>query len=143
MTPEERALYGFARVRDAQFDAVRGLWDRRQAEGMQQADLARAIGKDEGWVSRNLRGPGNWTSKTVGAFVEGLNGEIEIKIYAIEDPLPIPPNYHAYAGYETEPALSVPINQSALAPVVAGGYSITAATVPQYIVDMIVTPKST
>jgi hypothetical protein len=89
MSAEELATYGFARVRDIAFDAVQSLWRRRQAEGMTQAQLAETIGKDAGWVSRNLRGPGNWTARTVGAFVVGLNGEIEITVHALEDPLPI------------------------------------------------------
>lgn len=100
MTGEELATFGFARLRDLAFDAVQSLWRRRQAAGMTQAQLAQAIGKDTGWVSRNLRGPGNWTMKTIGAFVIGLNGEIEISVHALEDPLPIRSNYDAYCGYE-------------------------------------------
>lgn len=64
--------------------------------------MANAIGADAGWVSKNLRGPGNWTMKTFGAFVEGLNGEAQIIIRAAEDPSPVLTNYHAYVGYEPE-----------------------------------------
>jgi len=103
MTPKDRAVYGFARCRDVAFDAVRNLWRRRSAEGMTQKQIAEAIGKDTGWVSKNLRGPGNWTLRTIGAFVEALNGEIEISIRAIEDPVSLPKNYHAYVGYEPKP----------------------------------------
>ena len=95
LTPKERRDYGFARVRDAAFDAVCSLWARRQAE----ADLASAIDADAGWVSKNLRGPGNWTMRTFGAFVEALRGEAQISIRALEDPLPRT-NYHAYVEYE-------------------------------------------
>lgn len=102
LTPRERRDYGFARIRDAAFDAVSSLWARRQTEGMTQLDLADAIDSDPGWVSRNLRGPGNWTMKTFGAFVEGLNGEALITVRAAEDPLPIRSNYNAYVGYEQE-----------------------------------------
>jgi transcriptional regulator with XRE-family HTH domain len=100
MTPSERADYGVARVRDAAYDAVMDLWRRRKAEGMTQTQLADALGGDTGWLSRNLRGPGNWTLKTVGRLVEALNGEVELKVHALQDPLPVPPNYHAYIGYE-------------------------------------------
>lgn len=102
MSAHERADYGFARVRDAAYDAVMELWHRRKEQGMTQAQLAEALGGDEGWLSRNLRGPGNWTLRTVGRFVEALNGEVELKVYALEDPLPVQPNYHAYVGYEPE-----------------------------------------
>lgn len=85
LTPSERADYGFARVRDVAFDAIIALWRRRKEEGMKQFDIAAAIGKDEGWVSRKLRGPGNWTLRVMGEFVEALNGEIEIKVHAMED----------------------------------------------------------
>lgn len=102
LTPKERREYGFLRVRDAAFDAVSALWKRRQAEGMTQAQITSAIDADGGWVSKNLRGPGNWTMKTFGAFVEALNGDVQISIRAMEDPLPVLTNYHAYIGYEPE-----------------------------------------
>jgi transcriptional regulator with XRE-family HTH domain len=104
MTPHERADYGLSRVRDAAYDAVMDLWRRRKAEGMTQAQLAEVMGGDTGWVSRNLRGPGNWTLRTVGRFVEALNGEVELRVHGLEDPLPVPPNYHAYVGYEPQTA---------------------------------------
>jgi hypothetical protein len=100
MTPEDRAIYSFARTRDLAFDAVHALWRRRVAEGMTQKQIADAIGKDAGWVSKNLRGPGNWTLRTIGAFVEALHGEIDITIHPLEDPVPTRQNFHAYAGYE-------------------------------------------
>jgi hypothetical protein len=102
LPPKERRDYGFLRVRDAAFDAVSALWDRRQREGMTQAQITEEIDADAGWVSRNLRGPGNWTMKTFGAFVEALNGEVQISIRAAEDPLPVITNYHAYVDYEPE-----------------------------------------
>jgi transcriptional regulator with XRE-family HTH domain len=101
LSPKERRDYGFARIRDAAFDAVSALWKRRQDEGMTQAQIASAIGGDTGWVSKNLRGPGNWTMKTFGAFVEALNGEAQIIVRAAEDNV-VRSNYHAYVGYEQE-----------------------------------------
>lgn len=98
-TPDERRDFGFIRVRDIAFDAVQSLWKRRQSEGMTQADLAAAINADAGWVSKNLRGPGNWTLRTVGTFVEGLRGEAQIMVRAAEDPLPRT-NWHAYADFD-------------------------------------------
>jgi transcriptional regulator with XRE-family HTH domain len=100
MTPKQRADYGFARVRDAAYEAVMELWRRRSAEGMTQAQLADALGGDAGWLSRNLKGPGNWTLKTIGRLVDALDGEIELRVYGLEDQLPSRPNYHAYAEYE-------------------------------------------
>jgi transcriptional regulator with XRE-family HTH domain len=105
LTPQERQEYGFARVRDIAFDAVQELWQRRRAEGVTQSDLATALDRDTGWVSRNLRGPGNWTFRTFGALLEALGGEPQIKVRAIEDPLPRT-NYHAYVGYEREIAMT-------------------------------------
>jgi transcriptional regulator with XRE-family HTH domain len=118
MTADQRGDYGFARVRDAAYDAVMELWRRRKAEGMTQAQLADALGGDTGWLSRNLRGPGNWTLRTVGRFVEALNGEVELKVHGLEDPLPTPPNYHAYVGYEpqtaTDPAAPMRLPKAAI-----------------------------
>lgn len=102
LTPKDRREFGFLRIRDAAFDAVSSLWDRRQNEGMTQTQIATAIDADEGWVSKNLRGPGNWTMKTFGALVEALNGEVQLNIRAAEDPLPVLTNYHAYVDYELE-----------------------------------------
>jgi transcriptional regulator with XRE-family HTH domain len=104
MTPAQRADYGFARVRDAAFDAVMELWRRRKAEGMTQSQLADALGGDTGWLSRNLRGPGNWTLRTVGRLVEALDGEVELKVHGLEDVPAARPNYHAYVGYEPDTA---------------------------------------
>jgi hypothetical protein len=102
MTPHDLADYGFARARDVAFDAVKELWKRRRSEGMKQIDLANILKRDPGWISKALRGPGNWTMRTFGELVAGMGGEIEIAIHAIEDPLPERPNYHAYAGYELQ-----------------------------------------
>jgi hypothetical protein len=99
LTPKELRDYGFARVRDAAFDAVDLLWSRRQTEGVTQADLAANIAADAGWISRNLRGPGNWTLRTFGALVESLGGQVEIRVRAVEDPPTIRSNYHAYVEY--------------------------------------------
>jgi transcriptional regulator with XRE-family HTH domain len=104
LSPSERREFGFARARDAAFDAVSALWNRRQSEGMTQTDIASALGSDPGWVSKNLRGPGNWTLRTFGAFVEALNGEAQITIRALDDPPQILSNYHAYVGYEPQTA---------------------------------------
>jgi hypothetical protein len=97
----DRADYGFARARDLAFDAVQSLWRRRRSQGMKQIDIARALDREPAWVNRSLRGPGNWTLRTFGELVEALNGEIDISVHALEDPLPTAVNYHAYAGYET------------------------------------------
>ena len=85
LKPRQRADYGFARVRDIAFDAIRLLWDRRRVAGMKQTDLANAIGRDPAWVSRSLRAPGNWTLRTIGELAEAMDGEVEIIIHANED----------------------------------------------------------
>ena len=96
-----RALeeYGAERIRNEFFQQVLLLWARRKAEGWTQKKLADEIGRDPGWVSKNLSAPGNWTARTMGAFVQGLKGEAEIRIYALEDPVEAPSNYDAYYGY--------------------------------------------
>jgi hypothetical protein len=101
--PRERADYGFARVRDLAFDAIKQLWKRRSEAGMKQSDLAIAIGRDPAWVSRNLRAPGNWTLRTIGELVEAMDGEVEIIVHAAEDIATTRPNFDAYAGYQKGP----------------------------------------
>jgi hypothetical protein len=100
LTPAQRADYGVARAKSIAFEAVLSLWRRRRSQGKTQADLARTLGRDEGWLSKNLRGPGNWTMKTFGELVEALDGDLEIIVHGVEDPLPDKKNFHAYAGYE-------------------------------------------
>lgn len=104
LAPRELADYGFARARDLAFDAVKELWSKRRAEGMKQIDLATKLGRDPGWVSRALRGPGNWTMRTFGELVAAMDGEIEIEIFALEEPPAERPNFDAYAEY-LEPTL--------------------------------------
>lgn len=94
--------YGFARVKDLAFDAVSSLWRRRQAQGVTQKDLAEKIGRDPAWVSRQLKGPGNWTFRTFGALVEALDGEAEIQVEALEAPPAIKSNFDAYAAHDAE-----------------------------------------
>jgi hypothetical protein len=102
--------YGFARTRDAAFDAVLGLWRIRKAEGMKQKDLAANIGRDAGWVSASLKGPGNWTLRTLGELVAGLGGEVEIIVHPLEAPVYPPRNYDAYdaAGATPPPPAEIP-----------------------------------
>ena len=97
--PEDLAQYGAARAKDVAFLAVDELWRRRKNEGLKQVDIARAIGANPTWVSRSLSGPANWTLRTLGALVEALDGELEIKVHAIEDAPKTPTNFHAYDGY--------------------------------------------
>ena len=92
--------YGYARARDLAFDAVRELWDLRRSEGMTQASLASKIGRDPAWVNRNLRGPGNWTLRTLGEFVAALMGDLEIKVHPAERTSCSRENFHAYHEYE-------------------------------------------
>jgi transcriptional regulator with XRE-family HTH domain len=88
--------YGLARVRDIAFDAVQSLWRLRQKSGVTQKDLANLLDRDPSWISRQLSGPGNWTFRSFGALVEALDGEVEIIVHPIEDPLPDSNNYDAY-----------------------------------------------
>jgi transcriptional regulator with XRE-family HTH domain len=96
-----RALeeYGAERIRNEFFEQVCLLWERRKAEGWTQKQLADEIGRDPAWVSRNLSAPGNWTARTMGAFVQGLKGEVEVRLFALEDPVHPPSNYDAYYDY--------------------------------------------
>ncbi len=93
-----RMDYGFARARDLAFDAVSELWRKRQAAGMKQTDLAEKLGRDTGWLSKKLKGPGNWTLRTFGEMAEALDGEIEIRIHPLEEPAKERINYDAYAA---------------------------------------------
>ena len=99
-----RALeeYGAARIRNEAFDQVHILWERRKVEGWTRKRLADAMGRDPGWVSRTLSAPGNWTVRTIGAFIQGLNGEATLMVSALEDAVDSPSNYDAYDGYDLE-----------------------------------------
>lgn len=99
---EDAVDFEIARTRDLAFDAVQSLWRRRQSEGMSQADLAQKIDRDEAWVSRNLRGPGNWTLRTLARFANALDGEIALHLFALEDPAPTRDNYNAYAELDAQ-----------------------------------------
>jgi len=88
--------YGFARVRDLAFEAVRKLWRKREAEGWTQAYLAERMGRDPAWISRKLSAPGNWTLRTFGAFIEALDGEAEILLHDLNAPNLLGSNFDAY-----------------------------------------------
>lgn len=105
-----QADYGFARVRDLAFDAVHGLWRQRENEGMKQKDIVETLDRDPAWVSRNLRGPGNWTLRTFGELVTALDGEVEIIVHALGGGQQHGNNYDAYSGYSDLCLKSEPIN---------------------------------
>lgn len=111
----EAADYGFARVRDVAFDAVQALWRRRKNSGMKQIDIAHTIGRSPAWVNRSLRGPGNWTLRTLGELVQGMNGEVEITVYGVDDAPATRTNFHAYADYEPA-AVQVRVTQPSPVP---------------------------
>ena len=97
---DDVADYGFARARDIAFDAVQSLWRRRKQAGMKQIDIAHTINRNPTWVNRSLRGPANWTLRTLGELVQGMNGELEITVHGLEDAPFARPNFDAYADYE-------------------------------------------
>ena len=97
LTGRELAAFGAARLRDELFEAVYKLWRRRNAAGMTKRQLAHAVDRDPAWVSRTLKGPGNWTLRTAGELIQALNGEVEILVLGLEDSTR--DNYNAYDGY--------------------------------------------
>lgn len=101
----ERADYGTARVKDKAFEAIRRLWEKRRQQGLKLKDVAGRIDADPGWVSKHLRGPGNWTLRTFGALVEGLEGEAEIDVFPIEEPADDRTNFDAYSEFGTVPVM--------------------------------------
>lgn len=85
-TKDEIAERGYVRARDAAFYAVQRLWEKRSVENnLSQKDIAEFLGRDAAWVSRALRGPANWTMRTLGELVESLDGVIEIKVTPSEE----------------------------------------------------------
>jgi len=77
-----------ATIREAAFGAVRRLWRKRQNEGWTQGRLATEMGKkNTSQVSRWLKGPGNWEFKTFAQFVRALDGEAEVQVFGLEEPL--------------------------------------------------------
>jgi hypothetical protein len=92
--------YGYARVRDKAFDAVHELWTRRKSEGIALVEVADKIGRDKGWLSKQMSSPGNWTLRTFGELVAALDGEAEIAVHGLEDPTHQRSNYNAYSTTE-------------------------------------------
>ena len=75
-----------AEVRASMFAALRTAFKRRSAEGMLAKDLANAVGRDAGYVSRILNG----TSRTIEAetlvlFLEAMRFHLPIKPIAYEE----------------------------------------------------------
>ncbi len=112
-TGRARADYGVALLRDRAFEAVYRLWRKRQAAGVTQKQIADAIGRDPAWVSRTLRGSGNWTLRTVAELVQALDGEAEIEVAGLEEPVTLRRNYNAYDGYCALPTTDQPASPPA------------------------------
>jgi transcriptional regulator with XRE-family HTH domain len=76
---EVSKVYGRTVARVQVASAVWALWDRlRREHGVDQQWLADRMGKDKSWVSRLLKGPGNWTLDTVGEILEAMGGRITL-----------------------------------------------------------------
>ena len=82
---KDLAAYGFARLRDQLFDAVRILWQRRMEEGLTFDDVASRLGHSKRWVKEKYGAPGQWTLRCAGELISVLDGEAEIKIPGLED----------------------------------------------------------
>lgn len=96
--------FAYARARDLAFDAVMSLWRRRSEAGLTQKELAQRIGCSRSLVSRSLRGPGNWTLRTLAEFADALEGEVEIRVFGLDEPRSDRDNYDAYEAHkEPEP----------------------------------------
>ncbi len=91
--------FGFARIRDLAYDAVQELWRIRKSEGWTQVRLAENLGRDTGWLCKRLQGPGNWTFRTFGALVQGLDGEVDIKVRPAGTLLRATRNQNPYSEY--------------------------------------------
>ena len=109
MSNLERAQYGVARAQQMAFDAVCTLWRRRRAEGVKQRDIADFTGQSRSTVSRNLSGPANWTFRTFGQYVEALDGELEIIVHAMEDPLDQPRKMAHFSTQKGNKILPAPV----------------------------------
>jgi transcriptional regulator with XRE-family HTH domain len=83
--------------------AVLILWRKRRDEGMTQTQLAERLGCNKGWLSKKLSGPANWTLKTLGHMVEALDGELEIVVRDLREPVDQPRNFDAYEDDEQSP----------------------------------------
>lgn len=109
----DRENFGFARVRDLAYDAVQELWQLRKTQGWNQVQLATNIGRDTGWLSRYLQGPGNWTFRTFGALVEGLDGVVEVRVRPAESIKPSNENRGPYSDYVRDVSPRPPISSTA------------------------------
>jgi len=96
----ELAEYGLAQVRDVAFDAFLRMWRYRQSQGWTQKRLADNIGRDKATVSKYLRGPANWTMRTLGELVQGLEADVQITIEPLEEPSQDGANYDAYDEHD-------------------------------------------
>lgn len=99
----DRGDYGYARVRDQAFDAVLSLWRKRKAQGMLRKEIAETLNTSESWVSKQFRGPSNWTLRTIGELIEAMDGELEITAFGKEEPASDLVNSDAYSGYDDDP----------------------------------------
>lgn len=96
LTKEEIKQLNVARVRDALFDGVYALWQQRKREGLTQSTLAAELGRDRAWVSRTLRGPANWTVRSVAELLAALDGKLEVAVIPRERPAA--DNYDHYSA---------------------------------------------
>jgi hypothetical protein len=101
----ERQIFG------ALYSAVQ---DRKDCLGLTRAEFGRRIGRDKTGVSKLLRGPGNWTIRTISDFANALDLDVEITFVDRRDvnrvftpfgfvEFPAAPQNYYYSGMMIEP----------------------------------------
>lgn len=129
--------YGVELVRNAAFDAIIRLWRKRQSQGLTQKILAAKTGSQPATVSRNLRGPGNWTLRTFGEMLCALDGSVRIDVYPNDEPVRDLTNSSAYDGYGKNPNGNGSSINAFLVAKLELGFAQTATSTVQYKVEII------
>lgn len=110
---EEREDDIRAEARSAIFFALREAFERRTAEaGVLAKDLAEALSKDKGYVSRALNGVQGLDYESLCVFLNALGFHAPLRICSVEEMNCEKPNFSAYPGWH-RPASTVTAVESA------------------------------
>ena len=85
-TPSDRDIFYYRRrlQNNVYYDVIERFVELAEKRGLMKRDIARALGKDEGQISRNFAKPGNWTLSSISDLLLAMGAELSLEVVPID-----------------------------------------------------------
>ena len=85
-TPSDRDIFYYRRrlQNNVYYDVIERFVELAEKRGLMKRDIARALGKDEGQISRYFAKPGNWTLSSISDLLLAMGAELSLEVVPID-----------------------------------------------------------